>query len=150
MFRHPPPPLGGDRPQQHVRRKEQDLQTFSSLDGIEWDTFREHFQTVHAINQWDPYTAKLKLKEAMMKEAARATAHVYWSPSTTVKQALDYISSCTPPQWNWHRRTLRRLVGRVGKPSWRSTSGSGSYFEEDTRTRTWIMMLKLTLLMFRL
>jgi hypothetical protein len=49
------------------------LETLSSTNGSEWRTWRNHFQTVAVINEWDDERSRRELKAAMNGDASRLT-----------------------------------------------------------------------------
>ena len=70
-----------------AKPKERDPEKLSELDALKWTTFRDHFEQVSTLNNWDATRGVAILKTCMTDAAARATAHLDLT-GKTVKEAL--------------------------------------------------------------
>lgn len=85
------------------------LQSLSSTNGADWQTWKTHYRTVGAINNWNDLRRRRELKAAMLDEAARLTQDIDVEPPGPV--LYTYENALTA----YEERFLPAAAGRVAR-----------------------------------
>ena len=88
-----------DPPAEDMAAANRKLSQFESGTGTDWRTWRAHYETVVAINNWPDLRQRLELKAAMMGAAARMTSDivVIGDDKTAAGVLADYQGRFLPP-----------------------------------------------------